>query len=327
MTNELFQDQMDLYLAGTMPATARAEFEANIAGDPLLKGELDLQRDITEALARNRKAALKQRLQNIDVSGIPAEPTFSYKTLAGVSAAAGVAAIAAIMLLNPGSHSITGNSTGASQAVTTQGTTASNPEQTGSQNSSTSTGASVLNQEQAQNNAVESTPGTNSAVTSSSSSLNQTTASASKAGSQVNGSANKATHRNKVAPPVFGNDEEADQASEIKRGDADLVKPENKAGGQISEGLVGDIEVVKNNSKYTNHYQYFNNKLFLYGDFDKNLYELLEFNSAKGKKLYIFHNNEFSQVQSGTTEITKLSPITDPQLVQDLNNQKKKKSE
>jgi hypothetical protein len=65
-----FNDEnIEAYLTGKMNAADKATLEAGMRNDPMLKGEVDLQRDIIESLKTNRKIQLKNRLNNINVSG------------------------------------------------------------------------------------------------------------------------------------------------------------------------------------------------------------------------------------------------------------------
>jgi len=60
-------ENIEAYITNKMSAAEKAFFEHELAKDPLLNNEIDLQKDIVEALKSNRKAQLKNRLNNIQI--------------------------------------------------------------------------------------------------------------------------------------------------------------------------------------------------------------------------------------------------------------------
>jgi hypothetical protein len=61
-------ENIEAYITNKMSAGEKYLFENELAKDPLLQNEIDLQKDIVEALKSNRKAQLKDRLNNIEVN-------------------------------------------------------------------------------------------------------------------------------------------------------------------------------------------------------------------------------------------------------------------
>src|SRR4051812_15209527 len=69
MINDFESSNMiEAYLRNELSPVEKAAFEKRIAQDPLLKNELELQKDIITTLQDHRKAELKHRLNQIDVS-------------------------------------------------------------------------------------------------------------------------------------------------------------------------------------------------------------------------------------------------------------------
>ncbi|GJM28141.1 MAG: hypothetical protein DHS20C17_07760 [Cyclobacteriaceae bacterium] len=66
------------------------------------------------------------------------------------------------------------------------------------------------------------------------------------------------------------------------------------------------------------HYQYFSGKLYLYGDFRDNPYEILELNSTKGKRLFIYYNGDYYRIIDGQQQITPLEKLTDHDIIKKL---------
>ena len=69
--------------------------------------------------------------------------------------------------------------------------------------------------------------------------------------------------------------------------------------------------------KYSFHYQFYNNKLYLYGDFD-NKYEILELNTPAGISIYMFYKDKFYELQQNQEKITPLNAIRNSALMRDL---------
>lgn len=59
---------IEAYLTNKLPASETASFEAELAKDPALQHEVDLQKDIINTLQDLRKAELKNRLSQIEVN-------------------------------------------------------------------------------------------------------------------------------------------------------------------------------------------------------------------------------------------------------------------
>jgi len=83
------------------------------------------------------------------------------------------------------------------------------------------------------------------------------------------------------------------------------------------------VEVIKS-KKYVLHYRYFDKKLFLYGNFDTQTYDILELNTDSGQSFYLKFENNFYQLQPNKTEITKLEVIENQQTINQLKEVQKK---
>lgn len=73
-------------------------------------------------------------------------------------------------------------------------------------------------------------------------------------------------------------------------------------------------------------YQYFDNRLFLYGSFGDAIYELIELVSAKeGRRLYVFYKDSFYTVNKDVRDVTPMRAVTDPKLEAELTLLRKKR--
>jgi hypothetical protein len=77
------------------------------------------------------------------------------------------------------------------------------------------------------------------------------------------------------------------------------------------------VDLDSSNKKYDFHYQFADEKLMLYGSFDRSLYEVLEVNGGN-HALFLFYKNNFYLLDESQTEITKLTPIQDQTLLKKL---------
>ena len=96
---------------------------------------------------------------------------------------------------------------------------------------------------------------------------------------------------------------------------------EMPSAGIAQEGLIDnnvvEIETAKKDSDMF-HYQYFSGKLYLYGDFRDYPYEILELNSANGKRLFIYYNNTYYRIMDNQQEITPLGQLVDQDIIKKL---------
>ena len=78
-----------------------------------------------------------------------------------------------------------------------------------------------------------------------------------------------------------------------------------------------DVETV-NRKNETLKFKYFDGKLFLYGDFNEQPYEIIEINGAKERKLYLFFENKYFSIDI-TDKVKELNEIENPKLINELN--------
>lgn len=78
------------------------------------------------------------------------------------------------------------------------------------------------------------------------------------------------------------------------------------------------IEIETKNSKNSKiKYKYYDGKLFLSGDFNKEPYEILEINSSTGRRIYLLHQRKYYEVKI-TDRLTELPEVTNIKLIQEL---------
>jgi len=77
------------------------------------------------------------------------------------------------------------------------------------------------------------------------------------------------------------------------------------------------VETDTANKNYNFHYQFASGKLFLYGPFDKSVYEILEINSDN-HSVFLFHRDNYYLLDEKQLKITHLEPIKDTALIRKL---------
>jgi hypothetical protein len=84
------------------------------------------------------------------------------------------------------------------------------------------------------------------------------------------------------------------------------------------------IEVIINKEENTSlAYQYYDGKLYLYGNLEKEAYELLEFNDLSGKQLYLFYQHNYYYLAPTQYERTILKKVIQEKLIKELDVQRK----
>jgi len=81
-----------------------------------------------------------------------------------------------------------------------------------------------------------------------------------------------------------------------------------------------EINIISTERKFKSHYQFSNGKLVLYGDFDKDLYEIIEVNGQQTRSLFLNYKTAYYLLDESQKEITILKEITDPVLIQKLKS-------
>ena len=66
------------------------------------------------------------------------------------------------------------------------------------------------------------------------------------------------------------------------------------------------------------HYKFYNKKLYLYGDFEKNPYEIIEYNSNSNKLYYLYYEGKFYELMNDQMKITPLAELQDDELINEL---------
>jgi hypothetical protein len=323
--SEFLNDKIEAYLNGNLSEADKALFEAEVHKDPLLRNEVALQRATIEGLKQQRRLALKARLSNVELPPVD------------LTASIGEVAVSTIVKVLGGAAILGGTVWGAYTYMNSDGTS-NNADNLATKEQPEANKTIEVNSATEQNDKSSKAKTTVVASNKTKNDVGVKNAPLSDAADVVHTSpvAPKPKAKNKVA--ATANEREAEVNLSAPKNDSDEAsnfdKHDNNAnvpvGSVVNESVKDAVkpEVVINNdnSQYQHHYKYNNNKLFLYGDFNNKPYELIEFNNANGRKLFIFHNNAYYEIQDTQSEITPLMAISDRDAIENLSSLRKKKT-
>lgn len=288
LSNNQYSEQIEAYLKGELSPESASVLENEIANNPILSNELDLQKSIIETIKDNRKAELKARLNNIDVQS-GAQSWWKYAAVASL-----VTSFGAWMYFSATPVIKTEQLEGVHKT-----------EEKASSTSETTVDNSVL----ASNKEVNSEKVGKKELT-----VKET-------------SSNKAAKKDKKVKdqipslPTLNTPEEGGEYEPLNK---DLDAPRhNLTSTPHLAGTVAGVEVVKS-KKHKFHYRYFDTKLFLYGNFDSNTYDILELNTSNGQSLYLKYESKYFSLEQNKTEISKLEQVSDADILKKLEEIQKK---
>jgi len=285
--NPTYEDLTGRYLDNEMSEMERLEFESRMESDPQLTEEFKFQNDIVKAIKSHRKLELKARLSNIEVP-VPIFQTIGLK----------LAAIATTTII--------------------VGTGIYYYSQQNSQNTDFNTiditKNSIALQEE---NITPVIPDVKiEAITPAKTDENKHVRN-----KKPTNKINKITVKKQkpVQPTVI--------KPEMKI-DSDNVIKENKNSEETDFNITNNIEensktrmevetVVTKRHKF--HYKFYNNRLYLLGDFSKSPYEIIELNSNSGRKYFLFYQDNYYPLKTDQHKPTKLHKVENDSIIKELN--------
>ncbi len=293
MTNS---ELINAYLDNELNDADRQLFEARLNEEPALRQELDIHKDIIEGIRNARKAQLKHRLNQVDVGG---NAGWSTGQILGTIAIV-AAGITAVYFLYPSkdaenaesaqtdiieTETLPAEDMQAEQIIEQSGEVAENAEE-----------------EVVSNTAEEAAP-----------KKEITEAVTADAGTDTNEDVER---QPEVKRPVIAPSFENDDAERLE-----VTAPDGAVLGEVVTGTPHvDVEVIRDLPNRNFHYAFENSTLKLYGDFDDALYEILEFNSNKGKRWFLSYRGKFYNLDSSAAGLMPLREITDNKLLDVLND-------
>jgi anti-sigma factor RsiW len=307
-------EQIEAYLQGHLEGADKLAFEHSMAQDPLLKNEVELQRDIIESLQNYRRAQLKSRLNNIEVGGASTGVSSTIKIAASLISigiiGAGIYYFSALPSLAPKKAPV---AITAAEEVAVQESAVIEDVEKGNDFVSAESIETPDKVASSDKPVEQLRAPQHTAVQARSSEIQQEKNISQKA------TTSEATDKGRIevlVPEGIIADTDADR---LKR-DHTVYVPDG-AIGESSIGKAEDIDVnISDKNKKELSYQYYSNKLFLFGDFNEKPYELIEINTAaRTKQLYLFFDGKYYELKSNQTKITRLKEVKDTSVLKHLS--------
>lgn len=306
-------EHLDDFLLGRMSEAEARAFAERAEQDPLLAQEVRLQQDIVSGLKNARMAQLKARLSQLPTpppaAGMGGLTSWQWVGISAASVAVVVGGVALYL-----SQTVSPAESARSEALTQQQQYAPNPQPEAAPTAPAPSPAPSAT-EAAEPALTEAKPEAKDIDRS----VGMRTKAKSVQDSELAVVLPKASAKplNPAQP-----DEEAEDNGLIDR--PGVGTP---ASGKVAENneVKTKPEVVIKESDVLS-YQYFDNRLFLYGSFGDAIYELIELVSAKdGRRLYVYYKDSFYTVDKDVREVTPMRAVTDPKLEAELTLLRKKR--
>ncbi len=273
-------DLIDDYLTNRLNEQEREAFEKQMASDPALKTDVDLQREIVSGLKAARMAELKAMLKKVPV----ATPTIYFTPLRIAAGLIGTAVLAA------GLYFII--------------------EKNGHFNVNQMSSSLVDSINQAENKNPDLQPD------SSKNEMNIAPILKEKAVKEVIEQKKDAEAIDQNSKGTKPSIDVIDPTGELTETEP---TPENTSSNSPAISLAKiDAEVNSSERKFKSHYKFSQGKLVLYGAFDKGLYEIIEVNAQTSRTLFLFYKSSYYFLDETQKEVTLLKEITDPLLLDKL---------
>lgn len=291
MTEQQFE-MMDDYLSNRLSAEDQAAFEQQVQADPQLAQELSTQKNLVEGLKQARMAELKSMLNNVPVS--PINGGSSLLTKVGTWAVVAGLVVTGIYFYSTKEED---KGTGDSNVIAEQ-----QPE---------------VKPEVTEAPETESEP---------------TADKLEEPASTVNKPEEKKVKKSEPQPektepvavkPSLDNvydpsKEEADEATK----QYEREQMENIKKAFVTSSI--EVETDTMSKKYNFHYVFKDSKLILYGAFERNLYEILEFIGDEKRTVVLFYKSNYYLLDIEKIQPTKLTPIRDQKLLKMLKAHRSK---
>ncbi|QNL21140.1 hypothetical protein HZR84_04030 [Hyphobacterium sp. CCMP332] len=289
--------QIEKYISGEMTSEELRSFENEMDNNSELKEEVSFQKDVISALKMERKAALKARLNNVKIPS----PYSSYYT-AGIASVALISGIVFFSTFWPMEEE---NMIPLKEELTEIAeTTPENSDEIineiipESESTNDIENEAILNGEKDKSEEMVSGRIIEKEVISENPARLKTE---NKALNIITPKAPEPLSDTGISKSDLDNDKD------------DLINTDKRETNKV------EVE-IKTSNDYKFHYQYYNNKLFLYGDFSKSPYELIELNRDDSKKLYMYFSGKYFALETNQMDIAKLSPIRDKIIIKGLDN-------
>jgi hypothetical protein len=275
---------IDDYLTNRLGDAEKVAFEKQLASDPSLKADAELQKQILEGVKKARAAELKFMLQKVPVGG---STSFNFPMLRMAAGVVGAGLlIAALSFYFKNGKEVPNMSTSIEDSINKADPKDFEPLEE-------PTVAPIQPSENKEKKATETID-------------------------KKQDPSKKETARSteQTKPKI----EAIDPSNEvIDNTEKSTVAKETSKSAITASHIAVDVDSA--NKKYSFHYQFSKGKLMLYGLFDKALYEILEIN-GENHSVFMFYKDNYYLLNEKQYVVTLLEPIKDKALIAKLSEYK-----
>jgi hypothetical protein len=298
MADERDLELLDDYLTNRMGEQDRSAFEQKLQADPDLQNEYALQQRLIKGIKDARVAQLKSMLNQVSVPANNTGSALASKIIFGAVITMMVVATAWYFMRDKAQQAQ--QKTSSEQQATPEKPVTRESEPV-IQKESAKRDADVAQKQIVESDKNQTSAGTEHSKPSLAKKPDPLQAPADK-------SSEPATVKDQI--DVFNPSTEESKADGTVK---DENQPEYSPG---ASSLV--VETDRDNRRYSFHYQFREGKLFLYGPFEKNLYEILEFFTDERRTVFLYYKHDYYLLDEADTNIRPLEPISDPALITKL---------
>ena len=302
MADERDLELLDDYLTNQMSDQDRSAFEQKLKADPDLQHEYALQKRLIQGIKDARVAELKSMLNNVAVPTGGDGNALGTKVLVGKLATIIIAG-AAYWFLKQDQIAVPATETRTEETVPS-----AEPPQSAAMPDVRSEQPSAKKEQPAEQDKNQTSAGTEHSKPSLAKKPDPLAAPGEKKSEKSEG----------PVLDVFTPENDVNNAEE---GNANIDNTTDLT--PAASSLI--VETDRNNRRYNFHYQYKEGKLFLYGPFEKNLYEIMEFFADDKRTVFLYYKDHYYLLPEGDQQIRPLSAITDPELLRKLKEYRNSK--
>jgi hypothetical protein len=296
MASERDLELLDDYIGNRLDVPGKRAFEQKLDADPELKSEYDFQQKIADGLRQARAAQLKAMLVALPTPPMHGSGHVSVSAKVSMWVAATAVVGAGIYFLLRSDEKTETSSTRPATEIHPD-TQATAPQTTDSVDSP----------------AVSAEQNTTAPSSTEKKSLIKKVAPVQKDSDNTNRQAEK------PAINAFDPTEAEEQNTPVET----VIEPSAK----VSKEVKTPVETNTTSKKYTFHYQFTDGKIILYGPFEKELYEIMEFFGGTKQPVFLYHKNNYYLMTNDGDKIKPLVPVNDPKLLSKLKELRQKNND
>jgi hypothetical protein len=290
MASQKDLELLDDYVGNRLKAQDKIDFEKKLESDASLKNEYQLQQKIVNQLRQARISELKTMFNNVPAAALESGGSSVVTQVVLWVAVVGVLGTGIFLYLNNDDKTEI-QSVAKQDEIKQEAPAEIKPEQSPAQDKATP--AEDKNASPTKDNTVKEAEET--------------------VAPQKPETENSAEAEKPAALDIFDPTTEAESSS--------AEKSEDRNSQTLTSSKSSIVVAIENTDKrYNFHYQFKDSKLHLYGTFEKNLYEIMEFFSDNKRTVFLFYKDSYYLLNEEDEKIKPLAPINDPTLIKKLKD-------